>query len=894
MDSLRSLALAGVLSGACLVLSGCPAEDSDPCSGVGGACISVQAEGEMSRLDQIVFMLGGQRRPTPSPPRVFTLPAAVAVIPPPGVGGTIVLGADAILAGTVVAHDEETVVLASDGRGRATMFFYQGGAGPRDGADAAGVAADAADMGSAGEGGTAAAIDGGAGVGRDGSDGSADSDVSVGWDGALGEDAAMGRDGADDPVSSGGSMGSADALGSGGVTSRGGGGGLGTGGRLGTGGSPGAGGGLGSGGAAGSGGSTGGCIPFDKRCNGQVPETCDATGVWQAGSACVNQACVGGVCRGICAPSARRCNGQVPETCDAMGVWQAGSACINQACVGGVCRGVCAPSARQCNGQVPETCDATGVWQGGTACIDQVCVNGVCTGVCAPPSRRCLGNSVEICTAGGQWGNPVACAWPTPTCSGGVCANATLRASKNGTGGGTVSSSPLGINCGGACSASFTSSPVMLSAVADATSDFAGWSGGGCSGTGTCAVDLTSGDVAVTATFARNRPVLTVSKTGAAANGLVTSNPTGINCGSACSAAYNVNTVVELTASADSLAYFNGWSGGGCSGTTTTCSVTMSQAASVSADFGLRPDTLIDRRPPPATNQSTVTVEFSSTEAGGTFECALNGMTLSACVSPQSFTLVGNANNTISITAVSGGARDLSPALVTVRQTPASTPIVQYDFNNRLTNVASVTSGRFDGAGSGYSYLTGKFGQCLKLSHASGGKVTFAGMAADLWDSTSPAWTISLWWREDSPARRNVELFSIRGPYGGWETYHGAYEPVTELTTCSDAGCASFANPTPDTWHSLVYRYDAPSYLQGGAIQLYSDGKLVETIQNSSSLDIFSSDTADLVLGPRSSSDFYSDFYIDEIRIYDRVFDEPTQCTAVIGGTYSGTGCILP
>jgi hypothetical protein len=58
-----------------------------------------------------------------------------------------------------------------------------------------------------------------------------------------------------------------------------------------------------------------------------------------------------------------------------------------------------------------------------------------------------------------------------------------LVISKPGLGTGTVSGT--GINCGATCLAFFNpSSVVSLSATADAGSTFAGWSGGGCSGTG--------------------------------------------------------------------------------------------------------------------------------------------------------------------------------------------------------------------------------------------------------------------------------------------------------------------------------------------------------------------------------------------------------------------------
>jgi hypothetical protein len=76
-----------------------------------------------------------------------------------------------------------------------------------------------------------------------------------------------------------------------------------------------------------------------------------------------------------------------------------------------------------------------------------------------------------------------------------------LSVVKAGAGQGTVTSAPPGLNCGSTCRAAFPSGgDVTLTAVAAAGSTFAGWSGEGCSGTGTCVVDV-SGAHEATATF---------------------------------------------------------------------------------------------------------------------------------------------------------------------------------------------------------------------------------------------------------------------------------------------------------------------------------------------------------------------------------------------------------
>jgi hypothetical protein len=83
-------------------------------------------------------------------------------------------------------------------------------------------------------------------------------------------------------------------------------------------------------------------------------------------------------------------------------------------------------------------------------------------------------------------------------------APATLTVSKAGTGTGTVTSNPAGINCGGTCSALYNGgSTVTLTAAAGTGSLFLGW-GGACSGTAACLLTLDASKTA-TATFS---PVL--------------------------------------------------------------------------------------------------------------------------------------------------------------------------------------------------------------------------------------------------------------------------------------------------------------------------------------------------------------------------------------------------
>ncbi|MCB0052496.1 MAG: hypothetical protein KDE24_23465, partial [Caldilinea sp.] len=138
-----------------------------------------------------------------------------------------------------------------------------------------------------------------------------------------------------------------------------------------------------------------------------------------------------------------------------------------------------------------------------------------------------------------------------------------LTVARSGNGTGYVTSSPAGIDCGATCTANYDSNTlVTLDAVSALGSTFSGWSGEGCTGTGTCQVTM-DGAKSVTANFTLGTNVLSVSLAGTG-GGSVSSEPAGIACGADCSEDYGYNTLVTLTATPDSTSTFDGWSGAGC------------------------------------------------------------------------------------------------------------------------------------------------------------------------------------------------------------------------------------------------------------------------------------------------------------------------------------------
>jgi len=138
-----------------------------------------------------------------------------------------------------------------------------------------------------------------------------------------------------------------------------------------------------------------------------------------------------------------------------------------------------------------------------------------------------------------------------------------LAVSTVGTGTGTVTSSPTGINCGmtkTACQASFDDGTVVtLTATASGDSTFARW-GGSCTGTANPITLTMTLFTSCSAIFDLVEFTLTVTMSGTG-TGTVTSNPVGIICGTDCKESYPSGTAVGLAAVADSGSTFVGWSG---------------------------------------------------------------------------------------------------------------------------------------------------------------------------------------------------------------------------------------------------------------------------------------------------------------------------------------------
>jgi List-Bact-rpt repeat protein len=299
-----------------------------------------------------------------------------------------------------------------------------------------------------------------------------------------------------------------------------------------------------------------------------------------------------------------------------------------------------------------------------------------------------------------------------------------LTVAKAGTGSGTVSSAPTGIACGASCSANFSDGTVVaLTASPALGSVFSSWSGV-CTGTNPASCNVTmSAASSVTANFTAVPPVaLSISKSGIG-SGTVTSAPAGINCGTACSADFAVGTSVTLTAAPTGMSSFNIWSGA-CTGSGSTCTLTMDAAKSVTASFGPAPQVDVTKA---GTGSGTVTSTTPGINCGTT------------CSAPfgqnSSVSLTARPDAGSSFAGWSGactGARGCALTMTTSRAVTATfngTGVSQQTLTVSKTGTGSGTltstpAGINCGATCSFNYATGT---SVTLAQAAAGGSTFTG-----------------------------------------------------------------------------------------------------------------------------------------------------------------------
>lgn len=308
----------------------------------------------------------------------------------------------------------------------------------------------------------------------------------------------------------------------------------------------------------------------------------------------------------------------------------------------------------------------------------------------------------------------------------------TVTADAGSTGNGTVSA--IGINCvvtgtsvSQDCSEAYVQgTTVTLTATPTGNSEFLQW-GGACASAGTnvaCTVTITQ-PLTISASFAAGvappPPTHTLAvQAGASGSASGSVTATGISCfidgttqSGDCSENFNEGTSVTLTVTPAGNNTFLGW-GGACSGTSSTCMVTMSQARTVTASFA----------PPPS---HTLTVEAGPTSTGtGTvtatgINCALSGTSEGddcgeSFVEGTSVTLTATSTGGSAFEGWGGACVSAGTATTcTVTMTQALTATASFTVAPPPPNLAGFWSGTDDGGHIHYHVTIVQSGSTLSL-----------------------------------------------------------------------------------------------------------------------------------------------------------------------------------
>ncbi len=235
---------------------------------------------------------------------------------------------------------------------------------------------------------------------------------------------------------------------------------------------------------------------------------------------------------------------------------------------------------------------------------------------------------------------------------------------KVGSGGGTVTSSPDGLDCGLTCGAVMKSGSVTLSAQPDEGSAFIGWSNGVCSGTGACILDADDFG-RVTATF---ETVPDTSITAGPAEGSLTKQ---------------TRHYFDFTSSKEGASFecsLNGEAFAPCSPrerfgfgerngqhkfeVRATDQFGSRDPTAAVRNFTIdteRPRASITDGPKKRSGDRTPKFKFKSDEENSTFRCSLDGKRAKKCESPYKLKNVSEGKHVFKVTAVDA-ARNYSRA----------------------------------------------------------------------------------------------------------------------------------------------------------------------------------------------------------------------------------------
>ncbi|CAB4945700.1 MAG: hypothetical protein F2842_05720 [Actinobacteria bacterium] len=252
-----------------------------------------------------------------------------------------------------------------------------------------------------------------------------------------------------------------------------------------------------------------------------------------------------------------------------------------------------------------------------------------------------------------------------------------------------------------------------------------------------CSVPMSSSRSIATLWGTSTSNVLAVTKSGL---GTVTSNSGGINCGATCEATFEPATSVVLTSTPALGQSFKGW-GGACSGTSTTCTLSMAAARTATAVFG---SSTSGRLAVSTTGSGTV----MSTPAG--IDC---GSSCFAALEPGTVALRAVPNDGSGFVGWTSGCSGSNPACSLTLSGTGASVVAQFTALPSLSSFSPTSGGGGTTVtlnGSNLSYVSNvQFNGVAAasftiVSDAKITAVTPAGVASGVLTVTNPAGTVTV------------------------------------------------------------------------------------------------------------------------------------------------------
>ena len=287
------------------------------------------------------------------------------------------------------------------------------------------------------------------------------------------------------------------------------------------------------------------------------------------------------------------------------------------------------------------------------------------------------------------------------------------------------------------------------------------------------------------------------------------------------------------------------------------------------------PQTTITSAPPATTGATDATFEFSSSEAGSTFACSLDGAPAQACTSPKSYSGLGLGSHTFTVAATdSSGNTDQTPATHTwsVEQdtTPPQTTITSAPPSTTSSTSASFSFSSSEAGSTFACSLDGAPAQACTsptaYSGLSAGSHTFSVAATDGAGNTDPTPATHTWTAGATTVVFSDNFSSGGFTAGGWQVQasnggtatvvSGAVLPGdlgARLTSTSAEGSTASIRKSLGSRTSLTLEWDArvvsaSSSQSFNLAKIYgSNGRVLSLVRSGSSGALSVQDTATTV-----------------------------------------------